>query len=114
MKIELDKPEFGGIILVHADKRLDLTAYDGFGEAARLAGKRPRSRAIVVDLAKTRQLFDSGKAMLLTLRQRAGRLKNRIYLANATPEVRRKLKQGKFPKMFHIVHDAASVLHRAH
>ena len=110
MKIVVKDTAAGNVVFIRADERLDLTAYDMFGEAASLAIDNPQSSAIVVDLGKTQQLFDSGKAMLLTLRERAGRLKDRIYLANARPEIKHKLAQGKFPKMFHIMHDTAAKL----
>jgi hypothetical protein len=55
-----------------------------------------------VDLAKTRQLFDSGKAILLNLRQITGHLKSRISLTNVGPEIARQLQQGIFPELFYI------------
>jgi hypothetical protein len=41
--------------------------------------------------------------MLLTLRGRAGHLKNRIYLANIAPELKHKLSQGRFPVLFNFM-----------
>jgi len=102
MKVSLVSSVAGDVVLIHADDRLDLMAYNDFSEAAALVAENPDSEAIVVDLGETRELFDSGRAMLLTLRERAGRLKNRIYLTNAIPEVKRKLSQGKFPVLFNI------------
>jgi anti-anti-sigma regulatory factor len=102
MKVSLINSLAGDVILVSVGERLDLSAYGGFGEAVALVKDNPSSEAIVVDLHSTRQLFDSGKAMLLTLREHAGRLRNRIYLTNAVPEIKRKLSQGKFPILFNI------------
>jgi len=102
MNVFVENTTSGDVILISADERLDLFAYGAFGEAANLAMNNPRSSAIVVDLGKTQQLFDSGKAMLLTLHRRAGRLKNRIYLTNVGSEIKHKLTQGRFSKLFHI------------
>jgi len=103
MKVSVVDSLAGEVVLVCADERLDLTAYDVFSEAARLVAKNPSSEAIVVDLLHTRLLFDSGKAMLLSLREKAGRLKGKIYLANLTPEIKHKLNQGRFPVLFNII-----------
>jgi anti-anti-sigma regulatory factor len=102
MRVSLMNSLAGEVILIRADERLDLLAYNGFDEAAALAKNNPASEAIVVDLGGTQELFDSGRAMLLTLRERAGRLKSKIYLTNAIPEIKRKLNQGKFPILFNI------------
>lgn len=102
MKVSLINSLAGDVILVSVDERLDMYAYGGFDEAVVLAKNTPASEAIVVDLAGTRQLFDSGRAMLLALREHAGHLKSRIYLMNAAPEIRRKLNRGKFPILFNI------------
>ena len=102
MNVFVEKTESGDVILISADERLDLFAYQSFGEAANLAINNPGPSAIVVDLGKTRQIFDSGKAMLLTLHQRAGRLKDRIYLTNVGSGIKHKLTQGRFSKLFHI------------
>jgi anti-anti-sigma regulatory factor len=102
MNVFVKNTKAGNVILISADERLDLFAYEAFGEAANLAINNPRPSAIVVDLGKTQQLFDSGKAMLLTLHQRAGRLKDRIYLTNVGAEIKHKLTQGRFSNLFHI------------
>jgi hypothetical protein len=104
MKVSLVNSVAGEVILVCADERLDLSAYNGFNEAIVLVAENPLLEAIVVDLVRTRQLFDSGKAMLLTLRGRAGHLKNRIYLANIAPELKHKLSQDRFPVLFNFIH----------
>ena len=103
MKVSLISSLAGDVILVRADKRLDLLAYGCIDEVAELAEKNPSSEAIIIDLGGTRELFDSGKATLLAMRERAGRLKSRIYLANLTLEMKRKLSQGKFPILFNII-----------
>lgn len=112
MKIIVENIESGKVIYICADERLDLTAYGIFDEAAALAVSNPSSSAIVVDLGKTQQLFDSGRAMLLTLRERAGHLKNKIYLANVGPEIKYKLMQGAFQKSFHIMDETAAMFKR--
>jgi anti-anti-sigma regulatory factor len=104
MKVSLVNSLAGEVILIRAGERLDLSAYDGFDEAAAMARNHPASEAIVVDLSGTRELFDSGRAMLLALRDRAGRLKSRIYLTNAVPKIKHKLSQGEFPILFNIGH----------
>jgi len=98
--IEQLKPR--NIMLISTDERLDLSVCESFSRAASMASKDPFVTAIVVDLAKTRQLFDSGKAMLLYLRQIAGHLKSRICLTNVGPEIARQLQNGSFPELFFI------------
>ena len=103
MKINIEKTTSGDVICVSVDEQLDMTAYQAFGEAAELAVNNYSSSAIVVDLGKTQRVFDSGRAMLLSLYQRAGRLKHHIYLTNINPDIKYKLAQGKFSSLFHIV-----------
>ncbi|MBC8210036.1 MAG: hypothetical protein H8E21_03140 [Gammaproteobacteria bacterium] len=90
------------VVLISTDERLDLSACEAFNQAASIACSNPFATAIVVDLAKTRQLFDSGKAILLNLRQIAGHLKSRIFLSNVGPEIAHQLQQGSFPELFYI------------
>jgi len=105
MRIFIESSESKNVILIFADERLDLSAYGTFSEAAWIASNNPLATAIVVDLGRTKQLFDSGKAMLLSLHKMAGRLKNRIYLTNVGPGIKHQLSQGKIPSMFYIKHD---------
>lgn len=105
MRIFIESSESKNVILIFADERLDLSAYGTFSEAATIATNNPLATAIVVDLGRTKQLFDSGKAMLLTLHQMAGRLKNRIYLTNVGPGIKHQLSQGAIPSKFYIKQD---------
>ena len=79
MKINVKIYESGDVIFIRVDEHLDSSAYNIFRDAASLALSVPSSKAIIVDLGKTRHLSDSGKAILMTLYLRAGRLKNRLY-----------------------------------
>lgn len=90
------------VIYIRADNNLDLTAHAMFCEAALLATASREYSAIILDLDKTRHLFDSGKSMLLFLRQQSGRLKNQIYLANVRPNIKRTLLQGGLSRLFNV------------
>ena len=105
MNINIENSESGDVILIRADERLDSTAYNAFGEAASLAESVPSSKAIVLDLGRTLHLPDSGKAILMTLYLRAGRLKKRLYIANANKDIENKLYQGKISRLFHMGKD---------
>ena len=107
MKINIENTESGDVIFIRADEHLDSTAYDAFGTAASLGINTPSSTAIIIDLGRTNQLLDSGKAMLMTLHLRAGRLKNKLYIANVNAEITRKLIKGKLSSMFHMGKDFA-------
>jgi anti-anti-sigma regulatory factor len=71
-------------------EQLDVSACPQIYEARRILSSAVLDR-IVVDLAATRRVLDSGLALLLVLRERAGRLRDHIYLANCRPEVRSRL-----------------------
>ena len=52
------------------------------------------AQLIAVDLAHTRQIRDSGLAMLLMLHRRAGLPRGQIRLLNCRPEVRSRLRES--------------------
>jgi len=108
MNIFFNSTGTGDILIISADEHLDLLSYGEFCKATAIAINNPRSSAIIVDLSRTRLLFDSGNAMLMILRQHAGHLKNHIYLVNANPAIRKKLMQCKFTKLFHIANMTTS------
>ena len=80
----------GRVISIEVDERLDLSLHSTIVQACELAAT-PGLRAIEVNVGKTRYIQDSGLAMLLMLRQCAGRLKNRIRVVNCSPEMKAQL-----------------------
>ena len=105
MKINIQNSKSGDVIFIRAGESLDSTAYNTFGEAASLAISLPSSKAIVLDLGRTLQLPDSGRAILMTLYLRAGRLKNKLYITNANPKIHDKLYRGKISRLFNMNKD---------
>jgi len=57
---------------------------------------------LVIDLAETRHVYDSGLALLLLLHQHAGELKDHIHLINCGPRVRKRLTGSPIGSRFHI------------
>ncbi len=100
-------------IIISADESLDLSAYGTFKEATSIAQHNPLFMAIVVDFNQTEKLFDSGMAMLLTLRQLSGRLKNRIYLTHVNPSLFKQLKQYGLSNKFLINQQPGELLKTA-
>lgn len=61
-----------------------------------------RPERVVVDLSATRKVFDSGMALLLLLRNRAGHLKDQIYLTNCAPRICSRLARAGIASRFRI------------
>ena len=61
-----------------------------------------RPERVVVDLTATRKVFDSGMALLLLLRNRAGHLRDRIYLTNCAPRICSRLARAGIASQFRI------------
>ena len=73
-------------LVVRLGEQLDLRLIALFRQAIdTLLTVRPRT--LVVDLAATEKVFDSGMALLLLLNHHAGHLQERILLANCGPRV---------------------------
>ena len=102
MKLADVKTSDGRVILIEADERLDLSAHSVFVQACKLA-EHPNLLAIIVNLGKTRDILDSGLAMLLMLRDRADHISKRIKLFNCTPEIRNRLLESRVMTEFQIV-----------
>lgn len=102
MKLADVKTSDGRVILIEADERLDLSAHSVFVQACKLA-EYPNLLTIIVNLGKTRDILDSGLAMLLMLRDRAGHISKRIKLFNCTPEIRNRLLESRVMTEFQIV-----------
>ena len=92
----------GKVIIIETDERLDLCAHGVFVQACKLA-ECPNMQAILVNLGKTRQILDSGLAMLLMLRDHVGHLGQYIKLFNCSPEIRNRLLESPVMTEFHIV-----------
>jgi hypothetical protein len=81
----------GRVIAIDVDESLDLRVHSLFVQACELvAGSE--SGAIEVNVANTRQVRDSGLAMLMMLGQRAAGLAGGVRLVNCAPELRRWLR----------------------
>lgn len=102
MKLADVKTSDGRVILIEADERLDLSAHSVFVQACNLA-EHPNLLVIMVNLGRTRDILDSGLAMLLMLRDRAGHISKRIKLFNCAPEIRNRLLESPVMTGFQIV-----------
>ena len=101
MKLAAVNTSDGRVIRIEADERLDLSVHGAFVHACKLA-EYPNLRAIEVNLVKTRHILDSGLAMLMMLRERAGHLDNGIKLFNCSPEIRNRLVESRVLTGFQI------------
>lgn len=81
------------VFTIEIDERLDLRFHRAFTYACELA-EDTGAQTIEVDLAHTRQVNDSGLAMLLMLYRRAGLPQGQIRLLNCRPEVRSRLHES--------------------
>jgi len=99
MDIKIKDTLAGRMLLVNADESLSFREYPVFHQVTGLAAD-PRTSVIALDLRRTRKIFDSGKAMLVTLSEHAAHLKDRIRLLNARPEIKRQLSQGSLRDLF--------------
>lgn len=57
---------------------------------------------IVVDMEKTRNIFDSGVALLKVLDERSWRRASKIRIINCSPHLKRRLTQGLTPGKFNL------------
>jgi anti-anti-sigma regulatory factor len=88
-------------ITINVGEDLDLRLRDTFLQVVGCAQRNVASR-IVVDLSKTRRIFDSGLAMLMLLNARAWRLSSKIRIVNYRPELQRRLVDGLNPDIFNL------------
>ncbi len=102
MKLAAVNTPDGRVILIETDERLDLCAHGVFVQACELA-EYPDLRAILVNLVKTRDILDSGLAMLLMMRDRVGYFGQYIKLINCSPEIRNRLLECRVMTEFQIV-----------
>jgi len=98
-----DRSQRGGRVLVLSiGERLDFSVAELVQRAIRFIANATAER-IVVDLGATRRVFDSGLGLLLLLSERAGRLDDRIYLANCAPEVQGRLSAEGIAYRFRLI-----------
>jgi anti-anti-sigma regulatory factor len=89
-------------LVLHIGERLDLSVNELVQQAIQsIATKAPER--VVFDLAATHKVFDSGVALLLLLRNRAGDVKDWIYLANCAPRIINRLVRAGLASRFQIV-----------
>jgi anti-anti-sigma regulatory factor len=79
-------------LLVRPGKRLDISACKRFIDGARLLRSGAVDR-VVIDLGMTRQLRDSGLALLLMLDDQVGPQPGRIVLVNCAPAMLRRMEE---------------------
>ena len=91
MKIVVEGRNEERVLRIVVGERFDLSAYQPFGDAIARALRDPHIAAIVVDFSATHLLFDSGRAILLDMTERARKLRIPLCLINASPQIRRKL-----------------------
>jgi anti-anti-sigma regulatory factor len=89
-------------IIISVGEDLDLRLRDTFLRAVGCAQRNVASR-IVVDLSKTRRIFDSGLAMLMLLNERSWRLSSKIRIINCRPELKHRLARGLALSKFNLV-----------
>ena len=97
----LNVSEDGSVVIIHVGRNLDLRLCDIFLKAAAQAQRLAASR-MVVDLRQTRRLYDSGLAMLMLLHDRAWYLTEKIRITNCRPEIRDRLTDDLFPRLFNL------------
>jgi anti-anti-sigma regulatory factor len=88
-------------LVLRIGERLDISACVTVEQAIESI-RTLSAQGLVVDLAATRKVFDSGMALLLLLRDRAKHLQNRIFLANCTPRVLDRLVRAGIASQFRI------------
>jgi anti-anti-sigma regulatory factor len=93
----------GHSITISVGVDLDLRLRDIIMQAVVCAQRDVASR-IVVDLRKTRRIFDSGLAMLMLLNDRSWRLSGKIRIINCRPELKHRLMRNLLPDNFNLVH----------
>jgi anti-anti-sigma regulatory factor len=92
----------GRVIIIETDEDLDLSSYEVFVHACRLA-EYPDMSTIEVNLANTKNIRGSGVDMLLMLHARANGLSNRIRLVNCSAKIRRQLTTSRVGKQFQVL-----------
>lgn len=87
------------VLVIHIGRRLDFRLREQFFLACRRA-QLARARKIVIDLACTRDLHESGLALLMMLHDRAWYLRDGIELVNCSALLRARFKRELQPGMF--------------
>jgi anti-anti-sigma regulatory factor len=102
MKLAAIQTSIGRVIAIETDEDLDLRSHGVFVDACKLADD-PHLKAIEVNLGRTRNIRDSGLAMLMMLRESTSRVSNRIRLVNCSPEIRSRLAASSIATQFQLV-----------
>jgi anti-anti-sigma regulatory factor len=88
-------------INIRTGESLDLSACNVITHVCNLARYR-RIRFVVIDLGNTRNIRDSGLAMLILLRQRVGKMVRQITIVNCRPELKSRLSASALTTTFRI------------
>jgi anti-anti-sigma regulatory factor len=89
------------IVFIRIGRHFDFRLRDQFLRACRTA-QLARARKIVIDLAQTRRLHESGLALLMMLHDRAWCLRDGIELVNCSAPLLARFKREVYPGIFSI------------
>jgi anti-anti-sigma regulatory factor len=89
------------ILFIRVGPHFDFRLCDQFLRASRRAQRR-RARKIVIDLAQTRRLHESGLALLMMLHDRAWCLRDGIELINCSAPLRARFNREVCPGIFRV------------
>jgi len=89
------------IVFIRIGRHLDFRLHEQFLRACRRA-QLTRTRKIVIDLARTRRLHESGLALLMMLHDRAWCLRDGIELINCSAALRARVNRDLYPGIFHL------------
>ena len=87
------------IVFISIGRNFDFRLRDQFLRACRRA-QLSRARKIVIDLARTRRLHESGLALLMMLHDRAWCLRDGIELINCSAPLRARFNRDVCPGIF--------------
>lgn len=86
------------IITLTTSEILDFSLCQEFWHASQQA--RDRDVIFIIDMGKTETIRDSGYALLLMLRECAGKEPDDINIVNCSPELKRELQARGFERYF--------------
>jgi anti-anti-sigma regulatory factor len=98
-------------LVLRLGERFDISDYTVVAQAVESIRILP-TQQVVVDFGATREVFDSGMALLLLLREGAESVANPIALVNCTPAVRGRLTRAGIAHQFRIGRAISARMHR--
>lgn len=88
--------------VLHLNGRFDFAAHKEFRDACEQALVAPNLQGIELDMSGVDYLDSSALGMLLLLKDRAGKVSDKVRLSHCQPTVHRILDIAKFGKLFTI------------